>query len=771
MKFGLIPASVVGLILLGSPSQTQAAVTSPLPTDALPPISAPSQASSLTTTIAQVRTLQQQGYYRRAKQLLTQTQAQLANQPDSYDKLLSLLHLGNVLRMMGDRQTSQTVLEQALAISERLSQPQAVALASFHLANTLAAQQKRTEALKLYTAASRADSPVRLTALLRSLRLLLENHQWEAGQAYLEKIQAELPQAEHSSLSIYAHLELAGILQYGQSLGFLQPITANHVGANAFLPSHLLATAIQKARLAHDLRAESIGLGRLSGLYEAQERWPEAQQLTEQALELAEHLNAPDLIYQWQWQMGRIRRAQRDAKSAIGYYRSAIQNLQTIRQDLAAIDTEVQFSFRDQVEPVYREFVELLIDTTEQSQTKTVNSDPRIHSGKSIDSGKGRASGKGRDSGIGEDFLHEAQQVIESLQLAELTDYFREACLDFKATTADRVDPQAAIIYPIILSNRLTVIVSIPGQPLQHYSTVLPQAQIETTLDRFRQSMRSTSFRQERLTVAKTLYQWLIQPSLSHLKQHDIKTLIFVPDGTLRNVPMAALHDGQQYLIEQFGVGVTPTLKVLASPPNPSELGPVLAAGLSQGAPNYTPLPGVRTELEQIQRITHSHILLDQSFTKEQIQTLLETQPISIVHLATHGQFSSRSEDTYLLTVDGPLRLQDLDRSLRKRELKNLLPLDLLVLSACETAQGDRRAVLGLAGIAVRSGARSTLASLWTVNDRSTAQFMDHFYRVLQQSHVSRAEAVRQAQLTLLKQDLYSHPYYWAAFTLVGNWQ
>ncbi|OUC16236.1 MAG: hypothetical protein B0A82_02780 [Alkalinema sp. CACIAM 70d] len=758
MKFGFIPASVVGIILLASASQAQAAVTSPLPADDLPPIAAPSKASSLTTTIAQVRTLQQQGYYRRAKQLLTQTQAQLANQPDSYDKFLSLLHLGNVLRMMGDRQTSQTVLEQALAISERLSQPQTVALASFHLANTLAAQQKRTEALTLYTAASHADSPVRLTALLRSLRLVLEDHQWEVGQAYLEQIQAELPQAEHSSLSIYARLELADILQHEQSLGFLQSINASHTASNTFLPSHLLATAIQKARLAHDLRAESIGLGRLSGLYEAQERWPEAQQLTEQALELAEHLNAPDLIYQWQWQMGRIRRAQKDARSAIGYYRSAIQNLQTIRQDLATIDTEVQFSFRDQVEPVYREFVELLIDTTDQAQAK------------GTDLGQG-SSAKG-SSAKGEDFLHEAQQVIESLQLAELTDYFREACLDFKATTADRVDPQAAIIYPIILSNRLTVIVSIPGQPLQHYNTVIPQAQIETTLDRFRQSMRSTSFRQERLTVAKTLYQWLIQPTLSHLKQHNIKTLVFVPDGALRNVPMAALHDGQQYLIEQFGIGVTPTLKVLAAPPTPSDLGPVLAAGLSQGAPNYTPLPGVRAELEQIQRITHSHILLDQSFTKEQIQTLLETQPISIVHLATHGQFSSRSEDTYLLTVDGPLRLQDLDRSLRKRELKNLLPLDLLVLSACETAQGDRRAVLGLAGIAVRSGARSTLASLWTVNDRSTAQFMDHFYQTLQQSpHISRAEAVRQAQLALLKQDLYSHPYYWAAFTLVGNWQ
>ncbi|MBD2329144.1 CHAT domain-containing protein [Alkalinema sp. FACHB-956] len=755
MHFRLIPCGVVGMILLASSFQASAAVNAPFPTQSLQTVPAPPHASTLQTTIAQVNTLQRQGYYRRAKQLLEQAQTQLANQPDSYDKLLSLLHLGNVLRVMGDRQTSQTVLEQALAIAQRLPhQSQAMALASFHLANTLAAQQKRSDALTLYRTASRGDSPVRLPALLRSLRLVLEQQQWDTGQTYLAQIQAELPQADQSSLGIYARLELADILHAWQSSAWVPAITAQRAPTDQ-APSlvHLLATAIQKARSAHDLRAESIGLGRLSGLYEAQGQWHHAQQLTEKALELAEQLNAPDLIYQWQWQMGRIRRTQNDRREAIGYYRSAIQSLQTIRQDLAAIDTEVQFSFRDQVEPVYRELVELLIDAAEQDKAKGLGSSNRV------------------DWAQEEDFLHEAQQVIESLQLAELTDYFREACLDFKATTVDSVDPQAAIIYPIILSNRLTVIVSIPGQPLQHYSTVLPQAHIEATLDRFRQSMRSTSFRQERLTVAKNLHQWLIQPALRHLNQHNIKTLIFVPDGALRNVPMAALHDGKQYLIEQFGIGVTPTLKVLAAPPSPSDRGQVLAAGLSQGAQNYTPLPGVQAELEQIQRITRSQILLDQSFTKQQIQTLLETQPISILHLASHGQFSSRSEDTYLLAVDGPLRLEDLDRSLRKRELKNLRPLELLVLSACETAQGDRRAVLGLAGIAVRSGARSTLASLWTVNDRSTAQFMEHFYRALQQAHLSRAEAVRQAQLALLKQDLYNHPYYWAAFTLVGNWQ
>jgi CHAT domain-containing protein len=111
-----------------------------------------------------------------------------------------------------------------------------------------------------------------------------------------------------------------------------------------------------------------------------------------------------------------------------------------------------------------------------------------------------------------------------------------------------------------------------------------------------------------------------------------------------------------------------------------------------------------------------------------------------------------------------------LDTLLRAREQGELNPIELLVLSACQTATGDRRAALGLAGLAVRSGARSTLATLWSVNDRSTALFMVEFYRELGQPGVTKAQAVRNAQLALLKQPQYEHPYYWAPFILLGNW-
>ncbi len=141
-----------------------------------------------------------------------------------------------------------------------------------------------------------------------------------------------------------------------------------------------------------------------------------------------------------------------------------------------------------------------------------------------------------------------------------------------------------------------------------------------------------------------------------------------------------------------------------------------------------------------------------------------------VVHLATHGQFSSKADETFILTWDGRINVNQLDTLLRIRETESPNAIELLVLSACQTAAGDKRAALGLAGIAVRAGARSTLASLWNVDDKSTAELMSQFYRELTSQKLTKAEALRQAQLALLNNPKYQHPLFWAAYVLVGNW-
>ncbi|HEY9643680.1 MAG TPA: CHAT domain-containing protein, partial [Coleofasciculaceae cyanobacterium] len=333
----------------------------------------------------------------------------------------------------------------------------------------------------------------------------------------------------------------------------------------------------------------------------------------------------------------------------------------------------------------------------------------------------------------------------------------------------DQIDPQAAVIYPMILPNQMAVIVALPNQPLRYHQTPLAQPEVEQILTEMRQSLRPTAFVEDWLPVVQRVYDLLLRPVETELADSGVKTLVFVPDGLLRSLPMAALHDGQHYLIEKYSVVFTPGLQLL-QPQSLERLRlQVLLAGLSQAREGFSALPNVAVEIDQIESEIPAQVLLDQSFTRRSFQDRIDSAPLSIVHLATHGQFSSNAEDTFILTWDGRINVNQLDQLLRARE-GNLSPIELLVLSACQTATGDRRAALGMAGVAVRSGARSTLASLWSVSDRSTAALMIEFYRELGQPGISRAEALRHAQVALLHQDDYASPYYWAPFVLLGNW-
>ncbi len=498
--------------------------------------------------------------------------------------------------------------------------------------------------------------------------------------------------------------------------------------------AQLLTSAVQQAKNLKDQRAEAYALGNLGKLYEQTQQWSSALILTQQALLIAQAIDAPDIAYNWQWQLGRLLKAQGDPKGAIAAYTEAVKTLQSLRSDLVAINPDVQFSFRESVEPVYRELVSLLLQPgfSERNQQNLI----------------------------------QARDVIESLQLAELDNFFREACLDTKSVQVDSVNPQAAVIYPIILEDRLEVILSLPQQPLRHYSTELSQSQIETTIEQLRQTLVIRSKR-EFMPFSQALYDWLIRPASADLAKSGVNTLVFVLDGALRNIPMAALHDGNQYLVEKYSIALTPGLSLVNPKPLQRRALKTLTAGLSQARQGFAPLENVALEVKQIQSEIPSVVLLDQEFTSTTLQKELESSSFPVVHIATHGQFSSQAEKTFILTWDDRIGVKALDNILQPGASKSQA-IELLVLSACETAAGDKRAALGLAGIAVRAGARSTLATLWSVNDAATAEVMSQFYGEL--AKTTKAEALRRAQLTLIQEPSYQHPIYWAPYVLLGNW-
>lgn len=681
------------------------------------------------------------GLYRRALQTLEEVERTLQNQPDSQLKAAGLRNLGNILRVVGDLDKSEEILQQSRQIAERSQSPQDVSAALFSLGNTARtsydqaltldegkqAQLKAQEALTYYQqAATLSTSPIpRLQAQLNQLSLLVDTQQVSAAQSLRFQIQSQLTDLPPSRTVVYAQIDLAQSLM---KMG----------GEDATASARVLASAIQQAQTLGDRRAEAYALGHLGELYEANGQHLEAIALTRQALGLTEAINTPEIAYQWQWQLGRLLKEQEDREGAIAAYTEAYNNLQSLRYDLVAINPDVQFSFREEVEPVYRQYVDLLLQPPQPTQKN----------------------------------LDRARRVIESLQLAELDNFFREACLDAKVDidrVIDRKDPTAAAIYPIILGDRLEVILKLPEQPLRHYTTPIPQSKVESTLDELWYNLTQPDTLKEAQSLSQQVYTWLIQPAETDLTQSNIQTLVFVLDGSLRNIPMAALYDGQQYLIENYSIAITPGLQLFDPKPLGKEQLNALTAGLTEPRHGFPPLNHVDDELEQIQSEVPSRVLLDRQFTTEALQEQM-SQFFPVVHLATHGQFSSNAEETFILAWDEPIKVHQLDLLLQTGNPNSSNVIELLVLSACETAVGDKRATLGLAGVAIRAGARSTLASLWSVDDESTALLMSQFYKELANNQITKAEALRRAQLALLNDPQYQRPLFWSPYVLLGNW-
>ncbi|MGB6298212.1 MAG: CHAT domain-containing protein [Rivularia sp. (in: cyanobacteria)] len=688
-------------------------------------------AGKIGSQINQAQALQAMGFYRRSLHLLESINQTLLPQPNSQLKAQGLQSLGIALQLVGDLSKSQEVLQQSLAISEKLSLDTSDIL--FSLGNT-ARDLKQTEAAFNYYQQAIANSNntlIIVEAKLNQLSLHIEQLQWQQAFNLLPQIQSQLDTLPPSRSSIYARVNL------GKSLSKLMQ-APNAKPSDFQDAAKILARAIAYSETLKDSRAQAYALTQLGSLYEQTNQYSEALKLSRQALQIAQNANASDITYQAAWEVGRILKIQGKNQEAISAYNSSIKILKTLRSDLVAINRDVQFDFQESVEPVYREFVDLLLQP-ESSLNKQEN-------------------------------LKLARQTLEALQLAELDNFFREACIDAKPEQIDRIDKTAAVIYPIILDNRLEVIASIPGKPLTSYKTNLPAKNIEATIKKLRFSLNPAYSQQQRLKVYQQAYNWLIKPIETDLAASNIQTLAFVLDGSLRNIPMAALHDGKQYLIEKYSVALSPGLQLMQARKLKGDNLNVIAAGLSEARQGFKALPGVKSEVKQISNQVKSTLLVNENFTDKNLAKSIKTTPFSVLHLATHGQFSSNSEDTFILTWDGKINVKQLSEFLRFRDVSDSEPVELMVLSACQTAKGDKRAILGLAGVAVRSGARSTLATLWAVKDESTAKFMVEFYKQFNKPGISKAEALRQTQITFLKDKSLQHPFFWAPFILVGNW-
>jgi len=607
------------------------------------------------------------------------------------------------------------------------------------LGNTARSQGQNELAIDYYQqAAASAISPIaQFEASVNQLDLLLKTNQRQPTTTLIPQLQELVQHLPSTRPAIYAQIHFAQTLTHHQTK--LNPtLSAPEI-------AQILTHAQQQAQRIKDTVAESYALGYLGHVYETAQQWQDAERLTRHALTQAK--NTPEVAYQWQWQLGRLLKAQNKPQAATNAYTSAYKTLKLLRGDLVAANPDIKFTFRDEVEPVYRELVDLLLSPQGSSEPSQEN-------------------------------LKHAREVIEALQVAELENFFQSACLDSTIQVdqvVDEKDPTAAIIYPIVLKDRIEVILKLPGEAnLVHYrSTDVSRQDVEATVKRFRRNLQEpfAYFAQE---DGQTLYNWLIKPARPYLERHGIKTLIFVLDEPLRNIPMAALYDGETYLAQTYATALVLGLEVRDSHRLERNQMDVLAVSLTEPPPkvgNFAKLVNANPELDKIKAAgIPVAFIRDQDFTETALEQRLERSTFDIVHLATHGQFGDKPEDTFILAADGKIPLDQFSQLFRRQQSTTTHGIELLLLSACRTATGSNRAVLGIAGAAIQAGTQSAIASLWSLDDLSSVTFTEAFYQHLGQPGVSRAEALRRAQQAMLQDANYQAPLFWAAYVLVGSW-
>lgn len=678
------------------------------------------------------------GQYRNTLAALRTAQSLAESLADPARHATVLGELGETLWRTGATAEARHALERSVALARQANAPPIAAASLNHLGNLAAdqgdAQSARVAWQESLSLARQVQDPALITAvLINQARLAAQER--DSGTA--ETLLAEA--ARQAKTLPASHDQAYYLLAIGQ---LRRTLPGASVSQQTQAWQHFTAAAAI-ARQLEDQRGLSYALGYQAQWQQDAGRSTEALALYRQAVFAAQQANAPELLYRWQWPIGRLLKAQGDHDGAILAYRQAVVNLQTIRQDFAPDRAKNHAaSLQANSGDAFTELADLLLQRA-----------------------AGQAAPAARDAD-----LRAARDTMEALKTAEVRDYFRDDCitaLQSRTVTLDRPPPHTAVLYPILLPDRLALLLS-TADGLQQITVRVDRNTFTRVVREFRRTLEKRTSR-EYLPPAQQLYGWLIRPLQTTLDAGRIETLVIVPDGPLRTIPLAALHDGQDFLIRRYAIATTPGLTLTDLRPIPRHQIQPLLAGLTQAVQGFPALDYVQEELAAIHTAYGGKVLENETFRLANLQQALKATPYSIVHIATHGQFVGDVRNTFLLTFDDKLTLDRLERLIAIGQYRDQ-PVELLALSACQTAAGDDRAALGLAGVAVKAGARSALATLWLVNDQASGLLATEFYQQLQRPDQSKVRALQQAQVRLLADRRYQHPGYWSPFLLIGNW-
>lgn len=649
-------------------------------------------------------------------------------------------YIGNIHITLGPPDKAFQYLNEGLSMAKELGDSGLQAMILNNLGNLFITQKKHNEALGAYIesmalAKKSGNTSLEVITLTNAVMASMQKGEYKGSKTLLDRALDQIRNLDHS------HDKAYGLINIGLAYRHLRTHLAEQNDL-LLLSTQAFHEALRVAEAIGDLRALSYACGYLGTLSEGEKQYNAALKFTRRATLVAQQMNAPESLYLWQWQTARLFTALGKRGDGISAYRNCIYTLQSIRHEISTCYGIPQISFRETVEPIYFGFVDLLLQQA-ASMEKREQYEP---------------------------LLIEAREAVELLKVAELRDYFQDECMGAarsRITPLDTVSKTAVVVYPVVLPDRIELLLSLPSG-LKRFSVPVGADVLTQEIRKFRQKLEKLTTR-EYLPHAQKLYDWLIRPLEPDLKSLTTDTLVFVPDGPLRAIPMAALHDGKEFLINKYAVAITPGLNLTDPRPVRREGAKVLAAGLTDSVQGFPPLPNVSNELLAIQHLYGGTPLLNRNFLNSNLERELRNKQFTIVHIASHGRFESDIKKTFLLTFDDKLTMDQLEQYVGLFKFRED-PLELLTLSACETAAGDDRAALGLAGIAIKAGARSALATLWYIYDQASSELVAEFYRQLKDPSISRAIALKRAQLKLLNDRSYEHPGYWSPFLLINNW-
>ena len=597
-----------------------------------------------------------------------------------------------------------------------------------------------------------------------------------------------------------------------------------------------------------DRAGEAITLGNIGIVYRRLSNYPEALRFYNESLALKRELGnrAGEAITLSN--IGGLLSIQDEPELATIFFKAAVQQYEAIRRDNLELDQDLQDSYTGSIEGTYRSLADLLLEQGRIPEAQQVLDLLKLEELREFT----RASWDGQTLrhtpieqpvvtahgsliSLGLEIYHCKQRrcprgELNALrtQQQQLIDDYEEKVANFQDIIDDEdrsdplfqdpnslsddaaalleANPNAVLIYPFVTDTKLWILWAAAGGAIGTVETDLDQGDLATTIQEFGALIGRRGDLDQLQQKSQQLYTWIIEPMEAELQKNGIEHLIFVNDRVTRYIPMAALFDGEQYLVERYTLStvIAPAITDTQATLGPTDQADILGLGLSQAKSGFSPLPGVDLELDAIVRnpgndpigVFDGDTLLNDEFTLKALQDNVEYR--RILHIATHAKFEpSEAEASFLLLGDGQrMRITEID-AMKER----LRDLHLVVLSACQTALGGKGAdgteINGISSYFLAANrAESVMATLWQVSDTGTSRFMQRFYALLGTGEVTKADALRQAQLSLLKNEDnldermdeleltrftlqtidgpvpatgLSHPYYWAPFILIGN--